>query len=426
MSPALIGVAGCDENARTRQALIGISGEVKSRTWAGAKRGLLLLHEKDETLPNGNFKQNLHPDDTNQSVNIVGSLRRYDEAAASKNSKRFGDRAARTAWKHAVWFLDFTYLVTSAIRWRRGRQEIFGRYQRILPLYLDSAGFRRRLSNNAPAWAHEFENYVRAIALLDPDGFAAWDFPEDRKRTMASLRDMIRLYPDNRLWAVYSARWGFDKRARLDPALLPPWARVTNLASLIPFNGIQRTFKESTCAAWAYQALANAQALVKDPDFKFMADTVGRVMIGGLVRGPIHYLVRHLYAGQIRHLFPDLEGLWLMGQARAPVLNGLGVVGLLDEVSSDGTEWIANSVRERFNYIKGGLIRVWSMESDYEVETGFTLEELMASNLRVMLGAREGLLQWPDPPPPEEEPIDMDQVNGFLTSASQAQYELGF
>ena len=94
----------------------------------------------------------------------------------------------------------------------------------------------------------------------------------------------------------------------------------------------------------------------------------------------------------------------MLGQASASVVNGLGVMDLLDQVWTDGTWWILDSTCDRFAVMEEGLITMFSMESDWSMQPFFTLTEMMAANLRSLLAAYEGLWTWP---PPEPVPINL-------------------
>lgn len=175
-----IGIAGTDENKRIQQAQagLGLAGEVKGKSLAGASLGLA-----------GNLGSGTRARISHEIVD-VSAFKRRDQALSSitKESERLGDRAARESWQRGVWFSDFTYIAHSGggrqMTWRKDREAVFGRGYRSLPLFLDCCGFRREITQTAPKWAHVFENYLGAIELLDPDGYAAWDYPNDRAKTI--------------------------------------------------------------------------------------------------------------------------------------------------------------------------------------------------------------------------------------------------
>ncbi len=380
---------------------------------------------------------------------------RYRQASAALripaggNSDRLGDRAAQTAYKRGVWFADFTYLVTpyrakgngyvlgDALTWRAGRQEAFSRAKRLLPLFIDSAAYRRVLTGTAPQWAHHGEDvYPAAIELLDPDGYAAFDDPTSRAKTLEALQWLTAAFPQDRhngrLWPVFSARWTWRDDAPLSFSRLPGWASK-NLASFIPLNRTQRQYKESTLDGWARQAIANALLTAADPDLKMMADTFGQVMIGGLVRGPAHRLARHLYAAVLCELYPGVK-FWLLGQANYATVNGLGMMGLLDRVYTDGSWWIKDAASEQFAIVEGGLITMIALQTSLRRgerkrkkarETFFTTGELMAANLRSLLSAYEGLWNWPPPEPLPLDLLDAAQKAEMKNRLHAAQLELG-
>lgn len=88
--------------------------------------------------------------------------------------------------------------------------------------FIDSCGYRREISRNAPKWAHDFSTYARAIELIQPDGYAAWDYPDDRLKTMDYLRRLLQIIPDNgSLWPVFSIRWTWnDNQLAIELGLL--------------------------------------------------------------------------------------------------------------------------------------------------------------------------------------------------------------
>ncbi len=278
-----------------------------------------------------------------------------------------------------------------------------------------------------------FDTYPQAIELIDPDGYAAWDYPQDRERSLDALKALMALYPnDSRMWPVFSIRWTWDDNAHLSFSRLPGWAS-RNLAHLIPLTRTQRPFKEETRERWARQAIANALTMAADPDFRWMANTFGKVMIGGLVGCKCNRMARHLFTAVLCELFPDTQ-FWLLGQANFAVINGLGMLDLLDRVWTDGTWWIKDATAERFAYVESGLITMLSLESNKRGEDGkrdvwrqtfFTLTEMMAANLRSLLAAYEGLWTWPPPAPLPVDMLDVGQVMEMKQRLQAAQLELG-
>ena len=278
---AKIGIAGTDENKRitqANQARIGIAGEVKGRTEAGARFGVGGLNDQhiiaagkqaafgisglDRTAkvavagPNtrrivesargamgiaGNLGGGARQEIAENVVDVAAFKRRDDAIGdISRQSQRLGDRAAREAWRNGIWFADFTYVCTryedsgnggytlranGGIGWRNGRQAVFGREHRDLPFFIDSCGYRREITQTAPQWAGDFNVYPAAIEILDPDGYAAWDYPQDRVRTLQALRELMALFPDDttsgRMWPVFSVRWTWDNSAHLSLSRLP-------------------------------------------------------------------------------------------------------------------------------------------------------------------------------------------------------------
>lgn len=380
------------------------------------------------------------------------SLRSRDRSLASlvQDSNRLGDRAAQSAWRRGVWFADFTYITTpfhaatdnggwvkgDGIGWRNGREFTFGRQNRALPLFIDSCGYRRELTGTAPQWAMDFDVYPQAIELIDPDGYAAWDYPQDRSRSLEALRELMGLFPgdvrNGRLWPVFSIRWSWDAKAHLSFGHLPGWSG-RDLAAQIPQTRPQKKFKPETLERWARQAIANALVIAADADFRWMADTFGQVMIGGLVGCEMNRQARHLFAAALTQMFPGVK-FWLLGQANFATINGLGMLGLLDQVWTDGTWWIKDATSERFAYVENGLITMHSFESSRKDADGkrqvyrqtfFTLVEMMAANLRSLLAAYDGLWSWPPPEPLPVDLMDAEQVKELKRRYVQAQMELG-
>lgn len=417
---ATVGIAGLDTSGANAVGSMGIAGNL-----GGGTRTRI-----ESSLPD------------------VAALRGRDQTLAgiTPNSERLGDRAARKAWARGVWFADFTYICTpyaatenggyahdGRMGWRSGREQAFGRPYRSLPLLIDSCGYRRELTGTAPQWAMEFETYPQAIELLDPDGYAAWDYPTDRARSLKALHELMQIFPgDERLWPVFSIRWTWSDRAHLSFARLPGWSS-RNLSSLIPQTRTQRQFADSTRELWARQAIANALVLAADPDFRWMAKTFGKVMIGGMVGCACNRSARHLFAAVLAELFPDVR-LWLLGQANFATVNGLGMMGLLDRVSTDGTWWIKDATCERFAFVEDGLITMHSFETKARQrgerrqkrrETFFTMTEMMAANLRSLLSAYQGLWSWPPPEPLPVDLLDIAQAVELKQRYHAAQLELG-
>lgn len=418
---AAVGIAGLDTSGVNRAGSMGIAGNLGGGAHTRIESGvvdLAALHSRDREL-----------------------------AGITRNSERLGDRAARSAWQRGVWFADFTYICTpfegtanggyvngGEMRWRDGRAQVFDPTNRTLPLFIDCCGYRRDITGTAPQWAMNFDVYPQAIELLRPDGYAAWDHPKDRAATMTALHELMRLYPqdaDNgKMWPVFSVRWTWRDDAHLSFARLPGWAS-RELAALIPITRTQRVFKGATREQWARQAIANALVMAADPDFRWMCERFGRVMIGGMVGSACPRMARHIFAAVLCELFPDVQ-FWLLGQASFAVVNGLGMMGLLNQVWTDGTWWIKDATAERFAYVENGLITMHSFESQtrgnghkWQRETFFTLVEMMAANLRSLLSAYQGLWSWPPPEPLPVDLLDVDQAAELKQRYHAAQLELG-
>jgi hypothetical protein len=385
-----------------------------------------------------------------QNIVSPAAFQQRDQALSDlgKESTRLGDVAAREAWRRGVYFADYTYISTPYSRsgnggyssngemgWRERRDDVFGRPARTLPLFLDSCGFRR-MTGTAPQWAQQLDTYLGAIELIDPDGYASWDYPMDRVASMSALRQMMAALPadvtNGRMWPVFSIRWTWADDAHLSFNRLPGWSS-RNLADLVPLTRTQRQFKSDTRELWARQAIANALVLAADPDFRWMVKTFGRIMIGGMVKHKSNRMARHLIAAVLCELFPDAQ-FWLLGQANFATVNGLGRMGLLDRVSTDGSWWILDSTCERFAVVEDGLITMMSLETQAkrkgerrkkERQSFFTLPEMMAANLRSLLSAAAGLWTWPPPEPLPLDLLDVDQAFELKSRYQAAQMELG-
>lgn len=233
------------------------------------------------------------------------------------------------------------------------------------------------------------------------------------------------------MWPVFSIRWAWDDSAHLNFGRLPGWAN-RNLASLIPLTRTQQPILESTREKWARLAIANALTLARDPDFQMMVNTFGKVMIGGMVKGPCPRAARHLFVATLCHLFPGVQ-FWLLGQANFAVVNGLGRMDLLDKVWTDGTWWLLDATMERFAIVEGGLITMLSLETSSKEQrkieplqrSFFTLVEMMAANLRSLLSAYQGLWSWPPPDPLPVDLLDAAQMVELKERYQHAQLELG-
>lgn len=161
-----------------------------------------------------------------------------------------------------------------------------------IPLLIDSDGYRREISGTSTKWVHSFDRYKDAIHLIDPEGYAAFDFPHDRQKTLTYLSDLEAEFPnDDRLWPAFSVRWTWDDHADMAFQRLPGWV-TKELGYLIPLHRQQRKFKKETRENWGRAAIANALKLAVDPDFQRIVEKYGKAMLGGMVRGPIDRLAR--------------------------------------------------------------------------------------------------------------------------------------
>jgi hypothetical protein len=437
-----VGIAGVDENKRIDQARLALAGEIKGQTHAafgvaglndmqliGAARNAGMgISGLDRPAKCGIAGPNTRRIVGSAHVGVAGNLKpetmlafqERDRALSelTLRSERVGDRVAREGWQFALWFVDFTYVLKKDGEWRKGREYVFGRECRSLPVFLDSCGYRARLVETAPKWAGDFDVYPHAIEKVDPDGYAAWDWPLDREKSLRDLDRLRAIFPnDERLWPVFSVRWAWRDDARLHSRI--PW--TCDLADLIPINRTQRPFKRETRREWVGKAIANALLIAEDSDFRAMVDAHGKVMIGGLVKGPCPRMARHVFAATLDSLFPGVD-FWLLGQASYMVVNGLGMLGLLDKVNTDGSWWIQDARCDRFGVIEDNLITMYSMEG--VGTTFFTLVELMAANIRSLVGAYMGEVQFPRIEMPVD-PHDLYQMLEVREHFRAAQRQLG-
>jgi hypothetical protein len=380
-----------DERARLEQARLGIAGEIKNGN--AAQFGVSGL-DRPGKVEIAQAMQHLHDRDRVLSEMVM-------------RGQRLGDRAARD-WSLGVWFADYTYVITKEIRWRRGRENVFAPKNRVLPLFFDSAGYRREITKTAPLWAHEYETYPAAIDYCQPNEFAAWDYPFDKQKSLTYLDKMAQTYPnDPRLWPIFSIRWTWNNSTHIAFNKLPEWRNLP-FHSLIPLTRTQKPFRDTTRDRWARQAIAGALEMAHDPDFRVMCNKFGKVMIGGLVGSACPRMARHLFAATLSHLFPGVR-FWLLGQANFAVINGLGQLGLLETVSTDGSWWLRDATAERFAIIENGLITMMNVgdrKNPYNRQSFFTTTEMMAANLRSLLAAYAGEWAWPRP-----EPLPLDLVD---------------
>lgn len=300
-------------------------------------------------------------------------------AAPKVPSKSLGDRVQASAWSRACYLSDWTYLVcpdpkTGGVRWRKGFEDLFSRANRRMLLLLDSASFRI-FTGSAPKWA-TFELYLSAIDLIDPDGFMHMDVIGDQFASLVNYDRMVAL--------------GYGDR------IIPVWQ-------------IGPSYDKSKPAAW------NAAQALNDPIFAYYASRHELVAIGGMVKGPCPREARHLYFQELCRLLPD-HRFWALGQASHMVVNGLGQLGLLDRVSTDGSWWIHHARTESIAVQHNGLIKAVRLEGT-GMHSFFTLSEMMLCNLRSLLGAYAGTWEFPAPAPAPEHITTKASAAGDLKEA---------
>lgn len=373
-------------------------------------------------------------------VGVAGNLGKVHHQAVtllapeeSEGQNNLGDRTQIHGWKKGVFFADYTYLVSPYARmsdgsldplgmhWRDGRADVFARGKRSLPLLLDSTGFRRVLTGTAPKWADAFARYPQAIDLIDPDGYAAWDNPLDKGESLRYLELLRSIYPgDPRLWPIYSIRWSWDDRPPYRLHDLPRWAS-TRLLDLVPRTPTHARQFPSDLEEQARVAVLNAVIVARDPVFQEMVDRHGQVMIAGMVKGPCHRFVRHLFVKALYALIP--AHYWLLGQASSYVTNGLAYTGLIDHISMDGSWWVQDALCHKVAYVHDGLINVADLGGPGR-ESFFTTRERMAALLRSLLSMYAHLIEWPSAPALPIDFRDLEQLVTLRGSYQHAQMEL--
>lgn len=372
---ARCGIAGLDENLHVRQAhaSLGIASLDHAGKIRAAGLGIAGLNCRNVTEAACGVAGYLSSKVQERLPAMLGPVPAGGRAG-------LGDRAAAVAYEHGVYFSDYVYLVCTAgpqnghgreLRWRQGRETVFGRGNRLMPLYLDSGAFRIH-TGRAPRWAG-LESYLRAIDLVQPDGFAALDVIGDHVASRQNWAAMCAAGygPECGGFPVWQVRPTWDPRATVGGVT---WRNVPEAARC---------------------AVANARIAARDLVLRDYAARSPLVGLGGMVKGPIPRAVRHFYIAELCRLLPETQW-WALGQANYLVVNGLGRLGLLNRVTTDSTWWVHDSCCGRFGVVKDGQITMLSLEG--VAESFFRLEELMAANLRCLLGAYANLWQWPAMP----------------------------
>jgi len=426
----VFGVAGTDHSSHVAPAeygMFGIAGETRGLIYRGVEAVGFGPASRSTAIDLDVMAQDI--------ARVASELRKRDEQLESlvhKRSHRPGDQAVRVAWERVVWFADFTYLVSpfthtgrgEDLAWRANMELIFGESWRSIPIVIDSAGYRREVSCTAQGWARKFEYYPRAIEVINPDGYAGFDFPRDKQKTLEYLHRLRSYFPqDPRLWPVFSVLWSWNSSpATLDFGKLPGWASK-DLSWFIPITKTQKKYKPATLEVYARLAIANALILGSDPSFKWMVDQFGKVMIGGLIASECPRIARHLYAGVLARMYPGVK-FWLLGQASPPVLNGLGMLGLLDDISSDSSSWIMDACLDRVLQVEQGLLTVFNdVKPQHRAQLFFSRPELMAAGIRGRAAAyQSGLIKYPAPKLSQFNLADLDDrrvVKSYLEESRQ-------
>jgi hypothetical protein len=286
---------------------------------------------------------------------------------------RVADRAGAIAWERACYLLDYTYLVcpdreTKVMRYRPGFGALCAPETRKLPLYLDSAAFREFM-RTAPRWSG-YERYCEAIDLTRPDGAMAKDVVGNQA---ASLAGYERMCTD-----------GYREVAIPVWQVMPEWIECLSVEQ-------------------------NARHATRDPILRAYCARASLVAVGGLNQSPVRRGERHRYLEVLCQAFPDTQ-FWGLGQANPAVVNGLGMAGLLDRVSVDGSWWIHDARAEVLAVLEDGLVKTIKLTRT-GAQSFFPLLHLMTSNLTSLLSAYAGLWTFPAP---ERVPTNLDDPEARL------------
>lgn len=351
---------------------------------------------------------------------VDGALKR----AASKfptGGQTVGDRIAREAIRRALVFNTFSYDICLArrerggtaapgIRLRSGREWVLPEHRTTL-LGWDSDAMGR-FTGTAPAWA-TIENYIAGIELVQPDLYMTFDVIGDLAATRRNYELLCAAFPEDarpggRMWAVWPATATWNPDARVDHVRLPTSLRgCAHLGAYIPINATQRRWSADRLEAMANAVVANAQELARNPEFRLLVERHGKIALGGMAvkNAPIPRLARHLYVAVLAEEFPDVQ-FWLLGQANAFVVNGIGVLGLLDRAFLDGTWALHEAMCAKMAYLDRGLITMLNVNQGRDAagqliaDLFLPRDWLIAGNLYALLGAYLGTWHWPSVPFP--------------------------
>lgn len=299
-------------------------------------------------------------------------------------ANRLGDQAALQGWDRGVLFCDYQYLTCpdgpDRMRWRQAFRHGFALEHRSLPLYLDSGAYRR-WSGQAESW-DSLKRYLQAIDLMKPQGYMAYDTFGDVQASLQGFEQMVALgYSPIPVWQF---RQAWDDKA--ETLVRDPYGVLNSEARA---------------------GIANARLAAKDPVLQHLCGRCHLVAIGGMAQSRVPRRARVHYIRELCRLFPDQQ-FWFLAQASETIINGIGQFGLLDRVWVDGSWWIHNARAERMAIMKGGLIRSIYLEG--QARSFFTMSEMMASNLRALLGAYSGLWTFPAPAPIPDDLTDPEAV----------------
>lgn len=429
---ACLGVAGVDRSILSEAvtgATVPKDFDIRERSVCGVagKFGTTLRKRQDSILDGcGDEEGAVDEDDLGLPV---GPRRK------GKKQPLLAVRAAREGFKKSVFLEDIWYLVkwdpvTKQIVWRKGFEAMFGRAFRKLPLLLDSGAFRRFmeqfrfqkwLAEGAnpqekprfkPAWSNDYDCYLQAITLIDPDGYMAWDKMHDNVESYQGYRRMVADGFGEKLIPVYQIADAVERVKASGGRLREP----------LPYR---------VATSDMLFVAAVAQEIAADPIFQEYCSRYRTVAVGGMVQNPLLPVpARWVLFKELARLTRDLGTIiWGLGQACYGVVNRLGPEGLLKErISLDGTWWInhANTMQtitlvngqlQNVNWVKFAQQYLGLSKEDVKDPDRFGIfnsrSEMMAMNIRALAGAFADCWKWPETGPTLQE-IEDDPEAAYI------------
>lgn len=320
-----------------------------------------------------------------------------------KEKRNVAELASR-CFERAVFFEDPTYLCYPTKRgfvWKAGMEELFSAEKRVRPVDLDSGAWRI-YQGTAPEWARigGLDMFLGMVDFIKPRRFMSLDVVGNAKLTLENYKRILaRGYTNCVPVFQYQETWD---------------SRLTG-----------RSWKSMRRDERAACVIENARRAALSPSFRFMAEHSKRIAIGGLNDGPLPVGYRALYASEILR---QTEGygikLWLLGQANVTVLNELATLGILDDVSTDGSHWIHAGSKERVSALtESGRLHTVDF-ARMKLRPFLKPVEMMASNLRAWVGLYAHQWKWPEPLPTDEDWRDPEVQEEVQVQARQVQLDL--